>query len=216
MKKIRSIIATCGIQILFAHAAFAQVYLNESFIVEKGLKGGLNLATFTIPTEGDEKNFRVGYIFGGYITLRITRQFLIQPEILYSMKGVKERFSDSNLPGCSGESETVYKLSYVEIPLLIRNSGTLGDRTYGLMLGPAFGFNINKKRVDNCLSSGNSVEIEDQEVRDNEFSFVLGGQLKSGITIAELRYTIGLTPAVDTASKGRRNTVISFMFGLAF
>src|ERR1700744_2547677 len=58
-----------------------------------GIKGGLNLTNLYVDNSNDE-HIKAGFNAGVFAKLPITKGFSIQPELLYSVKGAKETYSN--------------------------------------------------------------------------------------------------------------------------
>lgn len=59
-----------------------------------GIKGGLNLSSLT--TDGnDDKNLKAGFHLGVYNKIPLGASVAIQPELLYSVKGMKLDYNES-------------------------------------------------------------------------------------------------------------------------
>jgi hypothetical protein len=73
-----------------------------------GIVGGVNLASLS---DADGTGSRTGFIGGVMLSLPLANNFAFQPELLYTMKGATDNSSDVT---------STVKLSYVELPLLLR------------------------------------------------------------------------------------------------
>lgn len=198
----------CAVAAL-AITAGARIAGAEGSRVSVGIRGGLNLASF----HGDDagggnlvpKN-RTGFSGGVFVGIRLTQNFLIQPEVLYSQKGVKYWISGV------GEGFTV-KVDYVEIPVLLKACFGSGGVKPSVFAGPAVAFKVRAKIV-----------IEDEEesaedFRGTDFGGVFGAGLDvavgSGSFTIDGRYTLGLR-TLDNFSVGIKNGVWSFSVGYTF
>lgn len=106
MKKIVLLIA-------FAISLFGYSQSDSRF----GLKGGINLATFTGDVNEAQRalNFHAGIVFESPIGNHLS----FQPEFLYAVQGVK--FSNKGALGTiSLSGNTTYKLSYFSVPLPLK------------------------------------------------------------------------------------------------
>src|SRR4249919_385370 len=89
---------------------------------EFGIKGGVNFATLS----GDDNNdlgTRTSFHIGGLAHLHLSKQFAIQPELMYSGQGADFNGGD-------------IKLSYINIPVIAQYMFGEGFR---IQTGPQFG-----------------------------------------------------------------------------
>jgi len=246
MKKL--FVAVAALVLVFtlsSTSAFAQG------LIEIGVKGGLNLANawgddvksgladwsaedFGIPLEFDTK-MRMGGAFGGFLIYSISDMFAIQPELLYTMKGVKGEttvaldFYDEywNYLGTYDVTlKGTIKLSYLEIPVLAKIAiPTQGSVKPVLIIGPSLSFKLSAEAEGEMEVEGYSeseeIDISD-EVSGVDFGLVFGAGvdvlLASGTLTFDARYNLGLTnvPDIEGESYDVKNAVISFMVGYAF
>ncbi len=178
-----------------------------------GVKGGLNLANI-IGEDVENNSMKVGFVGGAFMCYNLTEIFAIQPELLYSMKGVKYEV---------GLLEVNQNLNYFEIPLLLKvNLPTEGKIKPSLYAGPALGILM-------------SAEVEDLDVKDymkgTDIGIIagaaLGYQMESGMLFGEFRYEVGLSTIWDlsdeeltvldlTEQPDEKNSVISILVGYGF
>jgi hypothetical protein len=145
--------------------------------VNVGIKGGLNVYNIN-----NDNNAKYDTKLGGHLGLlghiHFTRQFALQPEIVYSAQGAKYTIAGV---------ETKIKLGYINIPVMFQYMFNNGFR---LQAGPQLGFLVNAK-------SENSVTKTDIKNNMNTVDFAVGlgiGYIHtpSGLGI-DARYNIGLS-----------------------
>jgi hypothetical protein len=149
---------------------------------------------------------RVGLRVGVFGDLVITDPFSIRAEAVYSMKGVRNADSSSNVTA---------ELDYIELPILavIR----LGSFPLSFHTGPALGFAVSS-RYTSDLGSGDYPDI----VRDRDASWIGGVGVDVGVagidTTFEARYTHGLRTVFDGPGTGvdgdDKNSVVSVGVGV--
>lgn len=128
MKK--NLIITCVLSFAFIQS-FAQITI--------GLKTGLSLSSVQFP-EPSESKARLAYYGGLQSEFNIDRKFLIQPELLYSVKGYK-------FLATAYSSGGRLSLNYISVPLL---AGYRPVENLKILLGPEFNFLASaKSRFDN-------------------------------------------------------------------
>ena len=136
-----------------------------------GVKGGLNLATFT-GNDVEDAKFHPSFHVGGLVNFMISDKITLQPEVLYSGKGAK---SDSR----------TYNLGYVTVPVFVQYNTPSG---FFIEAGPQVGFLVSAKQK---ISGGGTLDFKDQ-VKSTDFSWVggLGYKTLSGFG-AGARYDFG-------------------------
>jgi len=142
-----------------------------------GLKGGVNVSNFT---GGDFPNFEkspyVAFHLGGLVRIKFDH-LALQPELLFSSQGAK--LDD-------GVSEETYKVSYVNIPIMLQwqFKGSLYVEA-----GPQVGFKVSEE-IPNST-------IEDfAKGTDLSIGFGLGFLKSKGLGIGA-RYMVGVSKVGD-------------------
>jgi hypothetical protein len=204
------VVAACCIALLPVGAAGQQV--------GGGVKGGLSLGD--IPRFADEldvsegnSSLLIGWAVGGFLAIRFEGGFSLQPEVLYTQKGVKFEVRES------GEAFNVkYKGDYLDIPVLARYTFGKGVRGY-VFAGPSFDFKLNAKVTIDALGQADDEDLSD-EVEPFEFALVFGGGVELGPVLLEARWSEGLTniaksDAGEPASDVKTRTYL-LLFGFRF
>ncbi|MCO4292350.1 PorT family protein [Solitalea sp. MAHUQ-68] len=216
---------------LLSGAAFAQS-------VKYGIKVGANLANVTKTTfefngaseESLQPKSLMGYQFGTFANISLANTFAIQPELLFSTQGWKGKESGVE-EGTPYTAETTFKSTYLNVPVLFEYKPILG---LGFILGPQFGYQINKKQDFKVSALGmsqteslNSEDL-DNEAKDAGFEYnkfdlaaVVGAQYTITKFVVGLRYNMGLTSSsksnIDGLKlKGGKNNVFNFSVGYTF
>ena len=114
--------------------------------VELGLKGGLNVATISYPSTNSNVDPRISVNLGGLAHIHLSKEFALQPELLFSGQGYKQTISNVK-----------YKtnLNYVQLPILLQYMIGTGFR---IETGPQFGALLSAK----SKSGDVSVDVKDQ------------------------------------------------------
>jgi len=158
-----------------------------------GLKAGVNISSVDIE-DGDDFGSKTGMHIGGLAHIHISRNFALQPELVYSMQG-----------GEDGDEKL--KLNYVNIPLLAQYMTNDGFR---LQTGPQLGLLTSAK------SEFGDVEVnrkDDLSSVDFSWTFGAGYLFHSGFGI-DARYNHGISNISDDESFQARNRV--FQIGLFY
>lgn len=176
-----------------------------------GVKGGLNLSTWT----QDDSKWRVGFHVGGFANIKFNKMFAIQPELMYSMEGnawdseISTTVLGTEYYAKSKYSVTTHKLI---VPVMFQVTPI---RELTLEAGPQFGFNLSMKgHLDfetNVIGQKNYEEDLDYD-SDDYNTFELGLALGARYNIAKnmsvgARYVYGLTPLIDAVKVN--GTVVS-------
>lgn len=184
------------------------IQLKAQPIPHLGIRLGVNAATVS-GVEGGFGKRRVGLVAGVYGHFMIGKShFSIQPELLYTQKGINR-----NVFGYLLRVHSKLKINYIEIPVLFKYTfipnATVRPSIY---LGPYAGYNIvakKEKTPDISVDSRSQIEIID-------FGF------STGVGIAFGRYHLGFRftfAAAGVSSSGsytgyHRNSVFSFVTGV--
>ncbi len=179
-----------------------------------GIKGGLNLANMSgdgwdqaaveMETQFDDK-YKMGFAFGLAAELPLGESGLVlQPEVLYVMKGAKTEFPEMVAEGYDITLEV--KHDYIEIPVLIKyNVATQGGIAPSFFAGPIAAFNVSAKMEWDGVPAEASDELPDgdiENVKSVDFGVTFGAGF--GMAVGEsskltfdVRYTLGMADMYD-------------------
>ncbi len=104
-----------------------------------GIIGGLNLSTLTIDKSND-RNLIPGFHAGVWGRLMVNDKFAIQPEVLYSAKGMKAVYNKDFLGINVTNGTTKLNLNYIDIPLYLQ---FYLAKDFNFHIGPYIGFLMN-------------------------------------------------------------------------
>jgi len=157
-----------------------------------GIKVGLSLGD--LPEVGDvidvqdfETSLRTGFAVGGFLTWQFEGGFAIQPEVIYTQKGVEVTFVEDSM-SVDGEVET----DFVDVPVLARFTFGQGSTRGYVFAGPSFDFKVNAVAKASVMGVSEEEDL-DEEVEGFEFALVFGGGLEFGPVLLEARWSEGLT-----------------------
>jgi len=205
MRKIGIVLLSLLLLGMFVMPGFSQVQFK------KGVKGGLNLANLG-GSDVENTDNKTGFSFGVFAALQLANLIYFQPEILYTMKGAKQKFD------FGGETIDVsIKLNYIEIPLLIRLNVPVQGASFApnLFAGPAIAFNLSAKVKAEGGGESSEVDIKD-DTKSTDFGLIVGVGSAFGPLVLDIRYILGLSSIDDSAEKADvKNRVISFNAGIA-
>jgi hypothetical protein len=179
--------------------AFGVVFLLMGSMVfasqwEWGLKGGIvrSKAGFSrdLPyiTIENLDTFSIGSFLSFFF---VKNQLGIQPEIHYAVKGfdvLEEDFGQ--------EISSKYKISYVEIPILIAYKLPVKGRVEpGLVFGPYLGFAHKVMEIQTAFGNTEKRELDDN-LKKTDFGLVFGTNVRYRLgsmnVILSVRYSLGL------------------------
>ncbi len=158
---------------------------------EYGIKAGINFAELWGKDALPASDRKVGYSFGAYATYKIAKNLKLQPEVIWSLQGE------------SSESSGRYKISYINIPVMLKwNEGK-----FYYELGPQLGV----LTINTSKSIPDELKLENFETFDFSVNAGLGYRLAEDWTIG-IRYCQGLTNIVE--GRDLKNSVL--YLGLAY
>lgn len=152
-----------------------------------GIKAGANLANLNwnvqAPTSSDN---RIGFHGGFLAHIHLSRQWALQPEVLYSAEGAT--LKNINAQGGS----YTYKNDYVNIPLMVQY---MFDNGFRIEAGPQLGLLVKSSDKDVFKSTNVGV------------GFGLNYLSQSGFGLGS-RYNLGLTNVTEPAYQEAKSRVI--------
>jgi len=179
---------------LFIALAAAASFAVHAQNVDFGLKGGLNLASWTTNSNGAGYQNRLAYHVGGLAQINLTPQIAVQPEVVYSSQGTKYTL---------GSTEHSLALNYINIPVMVQ--AKIGSGVYA-EAGPQIGFLTSVSDKINSTET-NYFTTQDFKNTDVALGFGLGFQGSSGIGV-DARYNLGLTNINNAGSNDIKNNVL--------
>jgi len=210
MKKlmIMAVIGTAAGLCMFQQVSAAQV--------EGGLKFGVNFAFFRgadveyFPYLGSSWLMRFGLCGGGFVALPLSKTIAVQAEALITTKGSHE---SGTLFGDDESFTYSLKVTYLEIPLLLRAMTTAHTVQVFFLAGPALGLKLGSR-----LMRGSEV-IPFSGVKSTDLGLVFGiGAVANFGGWYELRYTSGMSKMIeeDGVPLNIKNGVFSLIVGYRF
>lgn len=159
-------------------------------ITGKGFKIGLDFASINTDYEelDDFLDSKTGFSGGAFLTYSLNRQFAVQPELLFVMKGgEKGAFIFS----------AEWSLNYIEVPILLKfDLMPQGPAHPNLFAGPAASFLLSSE----ISALGYSYDVAEY-LKSIDFGLVFGAGLDYKRVTFDIRYTLGLAGVIDAADK---------------
>ena len=184
MKKSFKILAIVAIM-FGANQIQAQTETKTSNTTGFGIKGGVNFSNL-YTNEVDDNNVLTGYNIGFFAQAPIASGVSLQPEINLTTKGSEFQYNNALYQGSQR-----FKLSYVEIPVLLKINLTENFSIHG---GPYAAFLVDSKIIDKD-SNGNVNSVNQVNKDDlNKFDYGLSGGIGFDVDHFGLgiRYNYGL------------------------
>ena len=160
--------------------------------VNFGVIGGLNLANLSVdPDQGVDLSNRTAFGIGGVLSFGVGETLALQLEPMFLQKGAKLKLSEQ---GFTLEAEI--KVSYIEVPAMLKFAFGSGDTKPYVMAGPTVGYLLSAKVKD---------DMEEQDIKDDvkniDFGLAFGGGVSlpmgNNTLFVEARYSLGLSDIND-------------------
>lgn len=131
-----------------------------------GLKVGLNVnSVYNEKAQDFSADPRVGFAGGGFISLPLGKLLALQPEILFSQKGIR---GSGTILGAPYSWKRM--VNYVDIPVLLAFRPA---EFISIHAGPQFGFRVSQK---DAFTFGNSSVTNEENFDKNTRTFMFGAQ----------------------------------------
>lgn len=211
---------THGLVLAAALAALAAGAAPAGAQAAVGVKAGAALASLSGAQDSES---RTGLVAGGYLGFALGDRLAIQIEAVYAVRGGEGVGIGANALDDAAEPSDI-RLSYVEVPLLIR-AGYPGERLLpSLFLGPYVGFLVS---CGLTLSDGSEGDCDDEaraawfNPRSTEYGLLFGGGLDWAVgestIFIDARYSLGLGSVQDRDdAMDLRNQGLTITGGFAF
>jgi hypothetical protein len=201
-------------KVLLAATAIFTFGLATAQDISYGAKAGLNMSTLTGDVEDAKSIF--GFHVGGFVEIKISEKFAIQPELLYSTQGAKSEFQEDFEGTLVKVSETL-NLGYLNIPIMAKY---YVSEKFNIQAGPQIGLNLSAKAKAEAsfdgVSFSETVDIKDEvEALDLGFNFGLGYNISEKLFL-EGRYNIGLSNISKDSEFKAQNGVFQLSVGYRF
>jgi len=180
--------------------------------VKFGVKGGLNASYLSINSVLDEKA-RIGYHVGVVSEIPLNDMVSLQPEILYSTKGVKGEFSLLLV-----EASSTFNLNYVDVPVMLKIN--VSD-FFDIHAGPYVGYLVHSDITTSGDLGSYDFDIDKNDLEEWDFGIGAGAGLHLDNLEIGARYNygfgdVGKTTASQLILGDANNSVIQIYaaFGL--
>ncbi len=169
-----------------------------------GIKGGLNV-NIQGGWLGEDRSL-LAFHGGTYIHYFISKSLAIQSEVLISQKG--ETWDEEIMKG-------KYRLTYVDVPVLLRFHPTPNNPFFNIQAGPQFGYLVRAMniQVNEIEDEKGKYDIKDR-YKDFDFGLAVGFELNFSFRVNfTLRYIHGLLIVSDFYGYDFKNYVLQLSAG---
>jgi len=200
----------CGVAFVFL--ALTVLPAQAIQITAKGAKVGLSIASLS-GDDFDDFDSRISFALGGYLAFNISDDFSVQPELLFVQKGAK---------WTEGDAKLVFRLSYLEIPILAKYSFAAGtNMKVSVFAGPAVALKVGATAYWEDEEDSDTEDIDEAKGMDLGLSFGAGMEMPFGKNVLtfDIRYTLGLGKCFDNDEGEEidaKNSAILFLAGIGF
>ena len=172
--------------------------------VKYGVDAGASIAR--IKGSGFDDSRQMGYFFGGFVQLYISKVIALQGEINFSRSGAKtsNNFNEVYANADAKNSGRKIHLDYVQIPLLVNIP--FGYSHFRLQLGPQFCKYVGDKAL---------FQSSTKTFNNGEVSAVCGIWYQQAVLNVHVRYLLGLSNInAYTASNNWQTRILQFGVGI--
>lgn len=203
---MKNIILVVVIFIIFVGSLFSQPII--------GGRLGLNMANIS-QKDIKDNGARIGLHIGGMMQFPLEQNILIQPELLYSMKGMKQDKPDG----------TTWAMDYLEFPVIVKYDYVIPNLRVQPYIGPSFGLLLSAKTKWERNFEWVTADFKDY-TNDLDVGLNIGADVvfmknilpDLPILMLGMRYNIGLTNASKDPLPDFYNRTfminLGFLFGL--
>ena len=206
---MKKILVVCGV--LFSFLTLIVSPAQAIQITAKGVKGGLALTNMS-GDDIEDNDAKIGFALGGFLTFNISGDFSVQPELLFVQKGTK--WSD-------GDAKAVFRLTYLEIPILAKYSFAVGtNMKASVFAGPALALKVGATTYVEVGGESITEDLDEAKGMDLGLAFGAGMEwpLGNNVVTFDIRYTLGLSNCMEFEGEdfNIKNSAILFLAGLGF
>ena len=165
--------------------------------ISYGAKVGMTMANITqTPVEWEQdKSFKGGFTCGVFLNYAITDNFSLQPELLYTQKGVKDNLYDGLFT-----VDLTASFDYIELPVLAKYT-FMPQKKFrpNIFGGPSVAFTMSSELEVSALLFSAEIDFSDL-THITDFGIVAGGgfdySIGKGMIVCDARFYIGFTNVI--------------------
>ena len=190
---------------------------------EVGIKGGLNLSWLSID-QANDNNIIAGFHAGVWGRKMVSENFGIQPEILYSGKGMKAVYNSDFLGFNVTDGTTKLNLNYIDIPIYLTY---FLSKDFNFHFGPYVGILMNAHintdtQILEFLNVNSSNDIDRSKLNTLDYGISGGLGFNMDPLILGFNWGVGFNPVAKDGKStedllgNAKNHVIQIYAGFAF
>lgn len=195
------------VSILTVFGAWA-LTVNAQTKTSFGVKLDGNLTNVKITNlQGDDNSFKPGASFGGFSKMEFSKNFALQPELLFNYTERKIK---------AGDEKVKFKYASVEIPIYAMGQFSAGNGKVFFGIGPniGYGFSIdsNTEKLEDWENGANKLELSHWYVGGG---VIAGYEFNNGL-IFNAGYKLGYDLSSKKKISGADTQTISLGVGYRF
>ncbi len=184
--------------------------------LEAGLHVVVNAATFSGESEADF-SYRGGFGAGLSLGVRVTENFLVQPEVRYIVKGGKTE--DAVIEGISSPLRATFAIAYIEVPVLLVYRIDSGRSVRPRFFAGPYAARRLDATIEWRLASGGPAQSDsDDSVVKNDFGLMVGAGVELDVrgeaVLVGARAALGLSDVRDRPDAPLNNLGFEIFAGL--
>lgn len=184
-----------------------------------GIKGGLNLSTISTD-EGSDKNLKPGFHIGVFNKIALSESIALQPELLFSTKGLKINYDESLI----ADGETRFNTNYIDLPIYMALNLS---RAFQIQFGPYVSYLVSANietdaEVFDFFQIDSNDELDRKNFNAIDYGVAAGVSFDLDPLIIGVNYSLGLNavamedkPSYDMFGDAK-NSVIQIFAGIKF
>jgi hypothetical protein len=202
---------------LFASVAAFSQQLGKTTI---GIRAGVNFQNLNGKDEDDDRlsnDLKVGFNVGVNAEVPIAQDFYVQPGLLYSTKGAREK-------DVSGDEDAKVNIAYLEVPINLLYKPVLGQGHLLMGFGPYIAFGVGGKLkvgdVDTDVEFDNDVSLAEVtsgvhfKRMDAGANLLFGYELSNNLS-AQINAQLGLVNIQPEVEGNKLGTTKNTGFGVS-
>lgn len=219
-RKPNHIISITVVLMMFIGMICPRVHAQEN---AAGIKGGLNLSWLSID-QANDNNIIAGFHAGVWGRKMVSENFGIQPEILFSGKGMKAVYNSNFLGFNVTDGTTKLNLNYIDIPIYLTY---FLSEDFNFHFGPYVGFLMNAHidtdaQILEFLNVNSSDNIDRSKFNSIDYGVSGGLGFNMDPLILGFNWGVGFNPVAKDGKStedllgNAKNHVIQIYAGFAF
>ena len=181
--------------------------------LEYGIKAGINVSSVNETGNSWRYNYRslIGGVGGAFVTLPISHNFFIQPELLYTQMGFQNKYNEPFSENYPNNYNVMNHLSYLNISILAKYK--IMKTKISVLAGPQIGFLLS---ANEKATGYYSLDVK-SDYKNSDFSGVFGVEYTLPYSfIVSARYQLGLLNTNLNSYITDKNRALAFTLAYGF